>query len=78
MSVVGLISRAIAAEKLKAVRMGKRVIIRRKDIDDYLPEKYGSYFKRKEIVERQTQPLPEFLSADMVTARGQRAISRMK
>jgi excisionase family DNA binding protein len=28
------ISRAIAAERLKAVRMGKRVIIRRKDIDE--------------------------------------------
>ncbi len=27
------ISRAIAADRLKAVRMGKRVIIRRKDID---------------------------------------------
>ncbi len=28
------ISRAIAAERLKAVRIGKRVIIRRKDIDE--------------------------------------------
>ena len=28
------ISRAIAANRLKAVRMGKRVIIRRKDIDE--------------------------------------------
>ena len=28
------ISRAIADERLKAVRMGKRVIIRRKDIDE--------------------------------------------
>lgn len=28
------ISRAIAADRLKAVRMGRRVIIRRKDIDE--------------------------------------------
>ena len=41
------ISRAIAAERLKAVRMGKRVIIRRKDIDELFTWKLWKFFYEK-------------------------------